>query len=798
MSVASWSTFDGCAEVFSADMNQGGGTPGPTWVRSEHLVLDSSLPSPGVMHLSESDCKIKSEMKGVDGDVGGLSQSVIDLAETARVGLEVMMRKKKQRIVSGGNGMASTSVDLDRERPMSWEWEMSDEDYLSKGMEEMSPSPLPGRIVSFDPSSPMSTNDSDKEDTLPLSPKVMNDCSVVPKTFGTATVAIVTAAPRVTTSHGLSHPVVGLDKVVNSAHCANGLFYSPSQSPLQPRHVNNQSYSSSSSPEQIKRLFYSPTQSPLQSRHIPNLDPPYSQSPSPSQSRHVAPKESVFSPTQSPSQSRHVTGRESPYGSPYSSVGSPSGSVRYSPNQSPVQARHPAGNFVQGSDSLPLFASQHLLQSSLPSGIGEGRDAVDTLPESCDGSDDKGGLNNELLQHATLAGQTGISRQQLINSPCPICGDRISGFHYGIFSCESCKGFFKRTVQNKKNYVCLRGASCPITTTTRKKCPACRFDKCLKRGMKLEAIREDRTRGGRSTYQCTFALPSTLTSCDGMQNNLERIKMGSGDRSGDESDFLVNGSGAESTSSKASSHSSGADIVLPNLIREIMSVEHLWYYSEGEMQKVSGSTSQAKPSEAASNSDFFSSLCNIADHRLYKIVKWCKSLPLFRNVSIDDQICLLLNSWCQLLLLSCCYRSIATPEEIRVSLGKSVTLRQARTLGLGPIIERMLNLTEHLRRLRVDQYEYVCLKVIILLTSDVVGLKEPEKVRHAQERVIQALQTYTMSHYTDHPSKFGELLLRIPELERTCQIGKDSLAMKHREGEAPSFNLLVELLRGEH
>lgn len=41
----------------------------------------------------------------------------------------------------------------------------------------------------------------------------------------------------------------------------------------------------------------------------------------------------------------------------------------------------------------------------------------------------------------------GIStRQQLINSPCPVCGDKISGFHYGIFSCESCKvckNFFK-------------------------------------------------------------------------------------------------------------------------------------------------------------------------------------------------------------------------------------------------------------------------------------------------------------------------------------------------------------------
>jgi len=41
-------------------------------------------------------------------------------------------------------------------------------------------------------------------------------------------------------------------------------------------------------------------------------------------------------------------------------------------------------------------------------------------------------------------------------------------------------------VQNKKNYVCLRGAACPVTIATRKKCPACRFEKCLNTGMKLE------------------------------------------------------------------------------------------------------------------------------------------------------------------------------------------------------------------------------------------------------------------------------------------------------------------------
>ena len=52
-----------------------------------------------------------------------------------------------------------------------------------------------------------------------------------------------------------------------------------------------------------------------------------------------------------------------------------------------------------------------------------------------------GGLTVNPNIHNTGGGSMGA---------CPICGDDISGFHYGTFSCESCKGFFKRTVQNKK------------------------------------------------------------------------------------------------------------------------------------------------------------------------------------------------------------------------------------------------------------------------------------------------------------------------------------------------------------
>uniref|UniRef100_A0AC35TFZ8 Nuclear receptor domain-containing protein n=1 Tax=Rhabditophanes sp. KR3021 TaxID=114890 RepID=A0AC35TFZ8_9BILA len=69
---------------------------------------------------------------------------------------------------------------------------------------------------------------------------------------------------------------------------------------------------------------------------------------------------------------------------------------------------------------------------------------------------------------------------------CPVCGDKVSGYHYGLLTCESCKGFFKRTVQNKKQYQCSADQNCPVDKTCRKRCPHCRFQKCIFCGMKIE------------------------------------------------------------------------------------------------------------------------------------------------------------------------------------------------------------------------------------------------------------------------------------------------------------------------
>ncbi|XP_052220900.1 retinoic acid receptor RXR-like isoform X2 [Dreissena polymorpha] len=77
---------------------------------------------------------------------------------------------------------------------------------------------------------------------------------------------------------------------------------------------------------------------------------------------------------------------------------------------------------------------------------------------------------------------------------CAICGDRASGKHYGVYSCEGCKGFFKRTVRKDLTYACRDDRNCMIDKRQRNRCQYCRYMKCLSMGMKREAVQEERQR----------------------------------------------------------------------------------------------------------------------------------------------------------------------------------------------------------------------------------------------------------------------------------------------------------------
>nr|ASL70506.1 nuclear receptor [Brachionus rotundiformis] len=75
---------------------------------------------------------------------------------------------------------------------------------------------------------------------------------------------------------------------------------------------------------------------------------------------------------------------------------------------------------------------------------------------------------------------------------CKVCKDKATGIHYGVASCEGCKGFFKRSVEKNEKYVCYFGFKCEITPKQRKKCKFCRWKACLAAGMSFEGIKMGR------------------------------------------------------------------------------------------------------------------------------------------------------------------------------------------------------------------------------------------------------------------------------------------------------------------
>lgn len=67
---------------------------------------------------------------------------------------------------------------------------------------------------------------------------------------------------------------------------------------------------------------------------------------------------------------------------------------------------------------------------------------------------------------------------------CQVCGDKASGFHYGVHSCEGCKGFFRRSIQQKIQYrPCTKNQQCSIMRINRNRCQYCRLKKCVAVGM---------------------------------------------------------------------------------------------------------------------------------------------------------------------------------------------------------------------------------------------------------------------------------------------------------------------------
>lgn len=101
------------------------------------------------------------------------------------------------------------------------------------------------------------------------------------------------------------------------------------------------------------------------------------------------------------------------------------------------------------------------------------------------------------------------------------------------YSCEGCKGFFKRTVRKDLTYACREDKNCTIDKRQRNRCQYCRYQKCLACGMKREAVQEERQRGAKMLPKQTDDLNPTSTVRDLTIERVMEAEQKSETRSGD-------------------------------------------------------------------------------------------------------------------------------------------------------------------------------------------------------------------------------------------------------------------------
>ncbi|XP_061610103.1 estrogen receptor isoform X4 [Phyllopteryx taeniolatus] len=240
-------------------------------------------------------------------------------------------------------------------------------------------------------------------------------------------------------------------------------------------------------------------------------------------------------PAQTPLYSHPVPGY---YAAPLDTHGSPSdGSLQSlgsgptsplvfvptSPRLSPFM--HPPGHHYLEATSTPIYSKKtgcpfdwmHLCHKHLKKPRTCGRSS-ETVSQQQASRDDQCGTSDEAYvlggSEAAAAAAIGVFEMAKETRFCAVCSDYASGYHYGVWSCEGCKAFFKRSIQGHNDYVCPATNQCTIDRNRRKSCQACRLRKCYEVGMMKGGVRKDRGRVIRRDKRRTGATEKLTKETD--------------------------------------------------------------------------------------------------------------------------------------------------------------------------------------------------------------------------------------------------------------------------------------------
>ncbi|XP_035020645.1 nuclear receptor subfamily 4 group A member 3 isoform X1 [Hippoglossus stenolepis] len=295
---------------------------------------------------------------------------------------------------------------------------------------------------------------------------------------------------------------------------------------------------------------------------------------------------------------------------------------------------------------------------------------------------------------------------------CAVCGDNAACQHYGVRTCEGCKGFFKRTVQKNAKYVCLASKNCPVDKRRRNRCQYCRFQKCLSVGMVKEVVRTDSLKGRRGRLPSKPKSP-LQTEASPPSPPLSLL----------------------SALLRAYSHCTPRD----------------FDYSQ---------FSAADPPSSSSDAEHIQLFYRLLTISMETTRCWADRLPGFSELQRDDQNLLIDSAFLELFVLRLAHRSVLSEDKLVFCNG--LVLHRFQCLrGFGEWLDSVRDFSNHLQSLNLDASAFSCLAALVLLTEQVPGLKDSKRVEELQNKVISCLRDHLGCGPSSSTSKVAPPLSRL-------------------------------------
>ncbi|KAG8011394.1 Estrogen receptor gamma, partial [Nibea albiflora] len=368
---------------------------------------------------------------------------------------------------------------------------------------------------------------------------------------------------------------------------------------------------------------------------------------------------------------------------------------------------------------------------------------------------------------------------------CAVCHDYASGYHYGVWSCEGCKAFFKRSIQRDNEYICPATNECTIDKNRRKSCQACRLRKCYEVGMTKCGMRKE-----RGNYRSPQMRRMTRLTSQGRTDGSS----------------VLTGSAVVSLNAPQPSA-----LTSEQLIERLMEAEPPEIYLMKDMKKP---LTEAK---------VMMSLTNLADKELVHMITWAKKIPGFVELGLLDQVHLLECCWLEVLMVGLMWRSVDHPGKLIFSPDLSLS-SQALPLrvislderlsvfvrlygreegscvqGFVEIFDMLLAATSRVRELKLQREEYVCLKAMILLNSNMClsSSESSSQLLRLLDAVTDALVSAigkTVLTFRQQYTRLAHLLMLLSHIRHVSNKGMDHLHCMKMKNMVPLYDLLLEML----